>query len=567
MKFLISLFILILIFPGCGGNTSQKSAEDVHQLEKIEISGKWLFRIGDDLKWKEEKIDEFGWVEIQVPSQWEKQGYNFDGVAWYRKHVKIPSSFKTKKIYLYLGKIDDNDRVYFNGELIGLTNGWTQERIYFIPNDLINYDGDNVIAVRVEDKGFGGGIYEGPILILSRDELWFMKNEKKKFASENEFNAVYYTVRIMDTLLTTGRLSSYLAFLSPRFRENEKTYTFWKRDLDQISEFLTDNRYSIDYVDFKVYHLPENDSILVADYVRIVKDSTGKMKFSDEQIRYFKFENGPLLEIGNRSRFFRTRFFSRWLQEERYFYVYLPPSYDIDIGKRYPVLYLLHGYGGSDESWKYDNINVVIDSLIRIGKIVEMIVVMPDADTSFYVNSKDKKRMYEQYIVDDLINYVDGTFRTIPRRETRAIDGVSMGGFGSMLLGMKYFDKFISIGSMMGAFEVPFEKVKHRKDIHGGDSLYWNSIQPVSIAQELTSQHFDSLNIFFYVGDKDWLKDSNQKMHEILKSKGVEHTFKIYPGEHNRDFWFSHFVENLIFHSNVFYRSKYVRVKEKLGAK
>lgn len=182
MKFLILLFILLLIFSGCGGNTSQKSAEDIHQLEKIEISGKWLFRIGDDLKWKEEKIDEFGWVEIQVPSQWEKQGYNFDGVAWYRKHVKIPSSFKTKKIYLYLGKIDDNDRVYFNGELIGLTNGWTQERIYFIPNDLINYDGDNVIAVRVEDKGFGGGIYEGPILILSRDELWFMKNEKKKFS-------------------------------------------------------------------------------------------------------------------------------------------------------------------------------------------------------------------------------------------------------------------------------------------------------------------------------------------------------------------------------------------------
>ncbi|CUS85042.1 hypothetical protein JGI16_107611, partial [Candidatus Kryptonium thompsonii] len=60
----------------------------------------------------------------------------------------------------------------------------------------------------------------------------------------------------MDSLLTRGNLSSYLAFLSLKFRENEKTYTLWKRDLNQISNFLTDNRYSIDYVDFKVYHSP-----------------------------------------------------------------------------------------------------------------------------------------------------------------------------------------------------------------------------------------------------------------------------------------------------------------------
>jgi len=559
--FLTSLLILFLW--GCGGNTKQK-IDNGHSAEKIELSGKWLFRIGDAENWSEEKIDEFGWVEIVVPSQWEKQGYNFDGVAWYRKHVKIPSQFKNKKLYLYLGKIDDNDKVYFNGELIGSTRGWTFERIYFIPNDLIKYDNDNVIAVRVEDLGLGGGIYEGPTLIVSRDELWQMKNEKKKFASQDEYNAVFLTVKMMDSLLTRGNLSSYLAFLSLKFRENEKTYTLWKRDLNQISSFLTDNRYSIDYVDFKVYHSPENDSILIADYVRLIKDTAGVLKFSDEQIRYFKFENGSLLEIGNNSRFFRVGFFSRWLQEERYFYVYLPPSYDIDIKKRYPVLYLLHGYGGSDESWKYDNINSVVDSLIKIGKIVEMIIIMPDADSSFYANSKHRKRMYEQYIVDDLINYVDATFRTIPHRETRAIDGVSMGGFGSMLLGFKYFDKFISIGSMMGALEIPFERVKDKKHIHNGDSIYWYSIQPTSIAQELTPQHFDSLNIFFYVGDKDWLKDSNLKMHEILKSKGVKHEFKIYTGEHNRDFWFSHFVENLIFHSNNFLKSKYVKIKETL---
>jgi len=562
MKFLFALLISILVL-GCGGNTKQK-INDEHQGEKIELSGKWLFRIGDDKKWSDVKIDEFGWVEIFVPSQWEKQGYEFDGIAWYRKHVKIPSTFKTKKIYLYLGKIDDNDKVYFNGELIGITNGWTQERIYFIPNDLINYDGDNVIAVRVEDHGLGGGIYEGPILIVSRDELWYMKNEKKKFASQENYNAIFLTIKIMDSLLTMGKISPYLSFLSLRFRENEKTYTLWKRDLNQISNFLTENRYSIDYVDFKVYHSPENDSILVADYVRLIKDTTGAVKFSDEQVRYFKFENGSLLEIGNRSRFFRANFFSRWLQEERYFYVYLPPSYDTDISKRYPVLYLLHGYGGSDESWKYDKINSIVDSLINIGKIVEMIIVMPDADTSFYANSKNRKRMYEQYIVEDLINYVDATFRTIPSRETRAIDGVSMGGFGAMLLGLKYFDKFTSIGSMMGALEIPFEKVKDRKYIHEGDSIYWRSIQPTSIAQELTRDHFDSLNIFFYVGDKDWLKDGNLKMHEILKSKGIKHEFKIYPGEHNRDFWFSHFTENLIFHSNNFYKSKYVRIKERL---
>ena len=78
--FLTSLIILFLL--GCGGNTKQK-IDNGHPAEKIELSGKWLFRIGDAENWSEEKIDEFGWVVIVVPSQWEKQGYNFDGVAWY----------------------------------------------------------------------------------------------------------------------------------------------------------------------------------------------------------------------------------------------------------------------------------------------------------------------------------------------------------------------------------------------------------------------------------------------------------------------------------------------------
>ena len=128
-------------------------------------------------------------------------------------------------------------------------------------------------------------------------------------------------------------------------------------------------------------------------------------------------------------------------------HVYLPPGYDTAPDTRFPVLYLLHGFDGTDAQWLSPRISVpsAMDSLIAVGTIRPMIVVMPDGKNayggSFFVNSPATGR-WEDFIVRDLVAYVDATYRTIPHAESRAVAGYSMGGYGALRLGMRYPDVF-----------------------------------------------------------------------------------------------------------------------------
>ncbi|MDX2189798.1 MAG: acetylxylan esterase, partial [Bacteroidota bacterium] len=133
----------------------------------------WKFNTGDDLKWAAVDFNDSQWKEISAGTIWEKQGFEgYDGFAWYRTSVVIPSSLKAdaKKnggLLLDLGKIDDADETFFNGVKIGFSGGVPPEfknayadlRKYNIDFDKINWDKANVIAVRVWDNGGGGGMY------------------------------------------------------------------------------------------------------------------------------------------------------------------------------------------------------------------------------------------------------------------------------------------------------------------------------------------------------------------------------------------------------------------------
>jgi S-formylglutathione hydrolase len=125
--------------------------------------------------------------------------------------------------------------------------------------------------------------------------------------------------------------------------------------------------------------------------------------------------------------------------------VYLPPSYDASPRTRYPVVYLLHGFGGTDNVWldgrpPYSmDVRVVMDSAIARGDAREMILVMPNASNpllgSFYVNSVTTGN-WDDFISRDLVAYTDAKFRTLPKPESRGLAGHSMGGYGTLYLGM-----------------------------------------------------------------------------------------------------------------------------------
>jgi hypothetical protein len=152
----------------------------------VNLQSMWKFQPGDDMRRKESDYNDSGWGEILVPAKWEDQGYrDYDGAAWYRKSFVFPSTVADDKMVIVLGKIDDIDQVYINGVFVGSTGNfkdetssgqeWTAFRGYYIPDGLLKKGLKNTIAVRVIDTGGDGGIYEGPVGIISQTkyiEYW-----------------------------------------------------------------------------------------------------------------------------------------------------------------------------------------------------------------------------------------------------------------------------------------------------------------------------------------------------------------------------------------------------------
>lgn len=141
---------------------------------------------------------------------------------------------------------------------------------------------------------------------------------------------------------------------------------------------------------------------------------------------------------------------------DRFVTVYLPPSYVEQTTRRYPVLYLLHGIGDTDEMWMsrknaYANIKDLMDRGIAEKRFGEMLVVMPDEKTSWYgsfYTSSEWTGNWEDFTVKDLVAAIDGKYRTLARASSRGLAGHSMGGHGAIKLGMKHPDVFSLVYGM-----------------------------------------------------------------------------------------------------------------------
>ncbi|WP_462319408.1 beta galactosidase jelly roll domain-containing protein [Marinilabilia sp.] len=156
---------------------------DIRMLSQ-NLSGSWKIDFGNySDRCLKSGYDDSEWKEVYVPATWESQGYNhYDGQAVYRKTFKLESGLAGKQLYFIAGKIDDEDRVYLNGKLIGktkdmyntrfanrFTGDWQIRRAYEVPEGLLNVNGNNTLAVVVYDHRGEGGIYEGPVGLMTHD--------------------------------------------------------------------------------------------------------------------------------------------------------------------------------------------------------------------------------------------------------------------------------------------------------------------------------------------------------------------------------------------------------------
>ena len=144
---------------------------------------------------------------------------------------------------------------------------------------------------------------------------------------------------------------------------------------------------------------------------------------------------------------------SKILGQTTHYSIYLPESYETS-SIEYPVLYLLHGGGDNWKDWLLKGQAAEIaDRTIAEGTAPEMIIVMPDGMQNWYANKADGTFNYEDYFFEELIPHIEATYRCRTERQYRAISGLSMGGFGSLLYALKHPDKFIACyGMSIGMF-------------------------------------------------------------------------------------------------------------------
>ena len=154
------------------------------EISALPIEEGWRIQRGDNPAWSQPNFDDSAWKAITVGQPWEKGGLpKYNGYAWYRLKLMIPSTLdekaraeKYQQLLLNLGKIDDADTTFLNGVKVGATgdpsnpgNSWTEERKYVIPLNLVRWDEDNVIAVKVFDSDGDGGLHKGPYTLSPPD--------------------------------------------------------------------------------------------------------------------------------------------------------------------------------------------------------------------------------------------------------------------------------------------------------------------------------------------------------------------------------------------------------------
>lgn len=257
----------------------------------------------------------------------------------------------------------------------------------------------------------------------------------------------------------------------------------------------------------------------------------------------------------NRNTVHQSTFYSASLNKQMHVSIFLPPGYSPR--NKYPVLYLLHGKDGNEESWMSGHLGfqgIHIDEtatyLILHKKIQPLIIVSPEINNSYGINTSQftqsvhgyNRGMYEDYIVKDLVVFVDSHYSTIQNRNGRYIGGFSMGGFAALHDAFLHPDLFSKVGVMSAALW------------DGGlpDELSWiysthalqQSRDPIMLAE---NHNVKNISITIIEGTSDPFLQGNKRLATVLEHQGALVTYHPYAGAHTYTFWQKHSDELLLF--------------------
>ena len=249
--------------------------------------------------------------------------------------------------------------------------------------------------------------------------------------------------------------------------------------------------------------------------------------------------------------------------------IMLPPSFDADKTRHFPILYLLHGLGDNEQFFIHSGEWNLVEDMREKGELKDFLIATPEGGASFYINAKDGKERYEDFLVQEFFPFIEKRYRVAPGRANRAISGISMGGYGALHMAFRHPQLFVAVSAHSAALieKLPVflggaaaqSNQPNRVRILGGvfgnppDPAYWNQESPLTLAR---TSNLAGLKIYFDCGDQDdyGFDAGAAVLDKVLTTRHIAHEFHLYAGRHDANYFAAHLPASLEFHSRLFAR-------------
>jgi S-formylglutathione hydrolase FrmB len=223
---------------------------------------------------------------------------------------------------------------------------------------------------------------------------------------------------------------------------------------------------------------------------------------------------------------------------------------DYIAGKKFPVIYLLHGFSGDYSDWIKK-----VPAIANLADIYHVIIVCPDGNFAgwYFDSPMNSEWKYETYVAGELVNYIDKHYATLADKNHRAITGLSMGGHGALFLAFKHQDVFGAAGSMSGGVDLrQFPDSFGIEQVLGKYSEHPERWEQNSVVNMLYLLKPNALAITFDCGYDDMMYASNQELHQNLLERKIPHDYTVRPGGHSWEYWSNSIDYQVLFFSRFF---------------
>ena len=252
----------------------------------------------------------------------------------------------------------------------------------------------------------------------------------------------------------------------------------------------------------------------------------------------------PVPEFSGAGQVTERDFYSSLLKKTEPYRIYLPQDY-FTTQQRYPVLYMLHGYSGKVDEWMWYGIFDRYEELLTKNTAKQFIIVLPDGEQEYWVDHANDGAAWGKYMAEEVVAHIDGNYRTIPLKESRAIGGMSMGGNGALQIAMNYPNIFGIVGA-----HSPTMRTFDQKIPWWGDLNWFLAHDPVAMVK--TNQYITQVKLWIDDGadDKVW-RPRVLELKQNLDNRSIKYVWYAWPGDHDANYWRAHVADYLTWYSTV----------------